>query len=402
MKIIRLALITSISLLLQAEEISISQINSNYEDIKKGKTYLKNNNINLAIAAFERVLMYDTENDTAKFYLGKIFAKQKNIKLAKQYFASIKNPTPAMQKEISEFEKKYPERHLRFDIYLKVGAKVDSNINNTTDNEEWSIIENDKKKTIYNNNDKKVGFIVNGLVVFSPVYYLKENRIINTFSVYGKNVLNNSDENIAVFSYMPSFKHKFHNINFQHSFNYNYVRYANESYLDRFELNERIDFNFLKDHTSVSNLSLFMNKYIQDDSNNYYGIAFDTSVTKHLLKNFDIGLKVGIENTIKEKEEAQNVEYTLYKAGINSRLEIFSRELKLSADYNLKKYNDINPYFQEKQTDKKIDLKFSISSKGFFIYQTEIEYINNISNLEPYSYNKWLIGFNIIKTFKGL
>jgi len=402
MKIIRLALITSISLLLQADDITVSQLYSNYEDIKKGKTYLNNNNINLAIASFERILIYDPENDTAKFYLGKIFEKQKNITLAKKYFTAIKNPTPSMQKEIDKFTEKYPDRHLRFDIYLKVGAKVDSNINNTTDNEEWSIIEDDKKKTIYNNNDKKVGFSIYGLVSFSPVYHLKENKIINTFSIYAKNVLDNSDENIAVFSYMPSFTNHLYNMNFQHSFDYNYVRYGNESYLNRFEVSEKVSFNFLKDHTSITNLSLFMNKYTQNDSNDYYGIAFDTSVIKHLLSNLDIGLKVGIENTIKDKNEAENVEYTLYKTGINSRLEIFSRELKLSADYNIKKYNDINKYFQKKQTDKKLDVKFSISSKGFFIYQTEIEYINNISNLEPYSYNKWLIGFNIIKTFKGL
>ena len=418
MEIIKIALITSLSTLMFAQSIdnnktiniennstttSFSYTQLITKDIEIGKKYLDENKINLAIASFERVLIYDSQNNTAKFYLGKIFEKQNNIKLAKKYLNSIKHPTQQMQKEIEEFMKKYPDKNLKFNIYLKVGANFDTNIDNNTDEDKWNIIQNNKTKTIYNTSNKKLGFSVYGLVSLSPVYSLKENQITNTFTIYARNVLDYADKNIAVFSYKPSFTNHIDKFILNHAFDYQYIRYANTSYLNRFEISEKVKFNFLNDHTNISKFAIFFNKYIQTHDNDYYGISLDTKVIKHLLSNLDIAINVGIEDTTKTKQTNNKLlEYTSYQSGLATDFNIFSKDIKLSVDYNLKRYKKENSYFQKTQIDKKLEYGLIVASKSFFTYQTEIKYINNISNIKPYSYNKWIVGFNIIKTFKGL
>ena len=77
--------------------------------------------------------------------------------------------------------------------------------------------------------------------------------------------------------------------------------------------------------------------------------------------------------------------------------------MELLYDYQNKKYDKENPLFQKKQTDKQTDIQAIINRKGKYItYQTKVEYVDNSSNIEPYSYKKWILSINFIKQFKGL
>ena len=193
-------------------------------DIEEGNKYLKENNINLAIAAFERVLIYEPDNTKANFALFKVYAKLKNIDLARKYIKKIKNPTPDMKKEIDAFLKKY-DRKVKFDITLLVGMNLDSNVNNDTDAEYWDIYQNNIKTTIHNYVNKKHRFSIYELISIDPVH-TKKFQIHNNLTVFNKNIINHSENDIQVVSYTPSLNHTYKNFNLKHYLNYTYTRYG--------------------------------------------------------------------------------------------------------------------------------------------------------------------------------
>jgi len=388
MRIINLSFIFILVISLQAIE------SSNYlEDIKQGKQYLKQNNINLAIAAFQRVLIYDPNNDTAKFYLGVIFAKQNDINLAKKYFSSIKNPTPTMKKKINDFLKKHSNKK---EIYLKTGVLFDSNINNTTDYDTWNIVIDNTSTTVSNSEHQTSAFSIYGIL---SINYIKP-QFLNNFFIYSKKVIDNSDKDIDVFGYNPILITNKNNFTIKHSFNYNYVQYANESYLNRFNFNEGIE-KIFNNYKNTLNLSLTSNKYIKDSDYNHYTISISNQLKKYFYNN-STQITLGLENGIEEKNTNKNISYTSFKTAIDYKTIISKKTLDFIVNYDIKRYKDKNIYFQKKQIDNKFDCKLFITTQGSIKYQTKIEYINNDSNIKPYSYDKWIIDLGIIKNFKGL
>ena len=371
-------------------------------DIEAGNKYLKENNINLAIAAFERVLMYEPNNEKANFALFKIYAKLKNIDLAKKYIKKIKNPTPDMKKEIDAFLKKY-DRRVKFDITLLVGMNLDSNLNNDTDANSWNIYQNNTSKTIHNYSDKEYGFSVYELVSIDPVY-TKEFQIHNNLTVFNKNIISHSENDIQVISYTPSLNHTYKNLNLKHYLNYTYTRYGGEDYTHKFGIGEEVNFGFLDSYTNTTNLSFNYIHYLTSNINNdnYYLLNLSSKLNKN-IKTLNLFTNLSLEGTKKTKSSQNATQYKLATLGIGLNWQISKYIINLNTNYTLKKYLDENLLFQKYEFDKKIDSEISFIKKGKYLdYQTKLEVINNISNIEPYSYNKWILSVNIIKQFKGL
>jgi hypothetical protein len=365
-------------------------------DFEIAKKYLKEN-INLAIAALERILIYQPDNDKAKFELFKIYKRLNNMKLAQKYLSEIKHPTPEMQKEIDKFQTK-----LKFDLTLLVGASLDSNINNDTDATSWNIYQNNTKKTIYNNKDKQFGFAIYELLKIDPVY-TKEFEIHNSLTLFNKNNVANNNQDIQVISYTPSINHTYKQFNLKHYLNYTYVRYGNDDYNHKFGIGENIQFDF-RDYTSISDIKIDYTHYLLSTINNddYYALTLSSKLIKH-IKSINLFANINLKGTKKSKSSDNATQYK--QAGIGAGIDwsISKYILNLQTNYTIKKYIDENLLFKTYQFDKKLDSELSILKKGKYLdYQTKLEIINNQSNIKPYSYNKWILSINIIKQFKGL
>jgi len=398
MKVLKKLLLVSIGSLLIASEYNPSL------DLDSAKKYINNKNYNLAIAACDRVLMNDPNNDQANFYLAKIYWAQKDEKLAKLYFKKIKTPTPQMKQEIDKFYSLYPQRKIKFDLNFMVGMNVDSNIYNDTDAEYWDIYVDGDKKTIHHYKDKKYAFSGYELLTFDPVYKYKNYKIHNNFVIYNKNVIDHTENNIQLFSYSPFLTQKIDKFNLKHFLKYSYIRYGDEDYIQKFGIGENIKFNFLKDHTNETKLYFGYNHYLNSAELNedYFQFNLNSKVTKHLNKYLDLALGVGYENHTDKNKNDNATEYDKYQTNFKTNLKLFSYMIDLGVDYEYKKYKDKNELFQKTQIDKNLHYQLAFNRYGFLTYQTKFEYIKNISNIEPYSYNKWVISINLIKTFKGL
>jgi len=364
------------------------------EDIQKGKEYLKQNNTNLAIAAFERVLIYEPQNDEVKLYLAKIFAKT-NPKLARKYLNSIKKTDDKTKKKIEKI-KQQTKGEFKLDVFVKVGAVVDTNINNDTYNKSWLINSN----VVYQNSHQTAALGIYELLSVSPTYTIYETPITNTITLYNKNVIKHSDKNLQLLNYTPSITQQFSIFNFRHHIGFDYIRYGGEHYLNRISLGETLNFKFLTYNKNTTNLKYTINQYAKDDKQNYKAIDINSKLSSQ-FKVLNLSANVGYKLASSDKNYILNDYHTL-QMGLASKINISKYEVALNLTRKIKKYDDTNPLFNKKQEDHTMSYKASFNTKGYFIYQTQIEYINNNSNIKPYSYDKWLISVNLIKTFKGL
>jgi tetratricopeptide (TPR) repeat protein len=362
-------------------------------ELLRANNYVKAEEYKLAIAALERALILDPNSDQAKFGLAKIYLKMGNKKRANLYFSQIKNPTPEMQKEINNFFNK-----LYLNVYLLVGASGDSNVENLTDNDRWKI----DNQTYFNNDEKKFAFSVYEYVSIEPIY---KDRFEwhNNFSVYNKNVINNSEKDIQVFSYTPYLRDNIKDIQIDYKVNYSYLRYGNNEYANRFSINPQIEFDFLKDHTNITNFILEYNHYLKaTNGDDYFLVNFNSKVIKHLYF-LDVGVKAEYENSFKKNSSTKTDEYQKYGGEIGFYIPIFNRRLNLETTYFAQNYKDEDKVFHKKEEVKEFSGSIELLKKGRFLdYATKVEYINHHSNIEPYSYNKYIISINFIKQFKGL
>jgi len=415
MKVLAKIALVSMATFLMANE-------TNYDpsiDLQEGKNYLKQHNENLAIAAFDRILMYQPNNNTAKLYLAKAFIQLGKIDVAKDYLKQIKNPSKEIQEEINKIYQKYPDRKVKFDLTLLVGMNFDPNINNDTDANSWDIYLpnnqtnqlnnqtniNNQLTTIDNSGtEKQFAFSVYELLTIDPVYNDKF-TLHNGFTIYNKNVINHSDKDIQLIDYKPSLYSEFKDINFKHSLEYRYTRYGNDDYTNYFGVGENIKFNFLENYTNTANISFGFNHYLSRtiEASDYYLFKLDNKLERHFKHKINLYLNLGMENTKKTKTSTNVTEYNAYKIGLGTNASYSSYLVDLKSNLTFKNYTDENIYFLKNEKDKKIETTLSLFKKGkFFTYQTKFDLINNISNIAPYEYNKWLLSINIIKKFKGL
>ena len=363
---------------------NITKKNNKYSpqnDIQKGKQYLKENKLNLAIASFEKVLMYQPHNETANLYLSKIFS---NIdpKLANHYLKNIKKPI----------------KH--YSVLTMFGIGYDNNINNDSTTTKWDVYVDGEKKTITHTPKKDDAISIYEFIKINPKTSLFNTKIINNLSLYNKNVINYHDKNIQVFSYSPTILNK----NKKYYFKYIYVRYSDDSYLNKFRFGETIYTKYNKNQF-INKFMLTYNNYLADGkvSKDYLDYRLD-SLFSHKHNSF-------LFSTITSGELAKRVggnkadEFGKFKIGGGINYSINSYKFGTKIAYSYKRYEQTNQTFQKKQTDQKTVSTFIIEKKiktfnHNFNIQTKIKYTDNKSNIKAYSYNKFQVSFNIIKKFK--
>jgi len=376
-------------------------------DIESVKNYLDKNETNLAIASLEQILMFNEKDDKANFYMGKIFVEKGNIKLAKLYFRKIVNPDKEMKLYLDNFYKLYPDNHLSFKFYFKVGVKFDSNINNDSSESGWTIIdENGDKKDIQHDSDKTLGVAVYELFSFIPIYDIEIGDIVNKFTIYNRNIIMNSDLDVQIFEYSPSFRQKYNNIDLQHFLIYDYIRYGNDEYMNSFKIGENIEFDFFETFNNYTTFFIGYNKSLLSNSksDNYYEAVFKTAVTKHLLDN-RVNVKVGAggADTFTQKSDTNAISYYRFNYNVGVDFLVLNRKIDLRTDVTFTNYKKGNNYFDKKEKDREYHYIIAMDSKKSygFISRTKLEYVNHISNLEPYKYKKFLVSIEFIKKFKG-
>jgi len=352
-------------------------------DIQKGKKYLSENKLNLAIAYFEKVIMHEPHNETANLYLSKIFS---NIdpKLANHYLKNIKKP-------IEDYS-----------IITMVGVNYDTNINNDSDATKWDVYVDGEKKTVTHTPKKDDAFSIYEFLKINPITNINDIKIINNIALYNKNVINYHDKNIQVFSYSPTIK----SLNKEYYFKYIYVRYSDESYLNKFRFGENRYYKFNKNKLTNKYMITY-NNYLADGkvSKDYLDYRID-SLFSHKHNNF-------LFSTLLSGELAKRVggnkadEFGKYQIGGGMKYSLHSWVFGTKIAYSHKRYEQTNPTFNKKQTDQKTISEISVLKKvkSFnhnFSIQAKVKYIDNNSNIDAYSYNKFLISLDIIKKFKVL
>ena len=351
------------------------------DDIIKGKKYLKEGKLNLAIASFEKVIIHQPHNKTANLYLSKIFS---NIdpKLSNHYIKNIKKPIKS------------------YSILTMVGINYDTNINNDSDATKWDVYVDGEKKTVTHTPKKDDAFSIYEFLKINPKSSLFNTRITNNLVLYNKNVINYHDKNIQVFSYAPTIKYN----NKKSYFKYIYVRYSDDSYLNKFRIATNIYNKFQKSKLTTKYLITY-NNYLADSkvSKDYVDYRID-AILSHKFDNllFSNMLSGELGKRIGGNKADEFGKYQLYTS-LKYSLDTYTFGTKFA--YSYKRYEKTNPTFNKKQTDQKTIAEIMMVKKiktfnHNFSIQTKAKYIDNHSNINAYSYNKFQISIDIIKKFK--
>ena len=346
-----------------------------------------------AIGAFERILFYKPNNEVANLELAKIYFDLKQFDESLYYVKNILNHSknPKFLKEANIYLHKIEiEKHKNIlNIIGIVGIGYDSNINNNSNND--ILVNNTTIK------QKKEGkFFGIETAIIDDTYRYQNFDIQNNILIYNKNVLNNPANNLSLLEYKPSIKYKNTNTGLIGS----YLRYSNHSYMEKFGVFSQIKIKSHKFEFQYYQKQFLQKKYsFRDASHIMTNDVISYKKNNHYLYST---IQIDVESAKKGSTSSSDYDSLLLKLKDNY---IFSNKFILTPiiSYDFTYYPVKNALFNKDQKDNNFDFQLQTLTKfKKFDIQTNLEYTKNISNINLYEYDKWILSVNIIKQFKGL
>jgi len=359
---------------------------------------------NEAIAAYERILLYKPDSLRAKLEMGRIYFILKQYNVSKQYFNEALKETENknVKKHIKVFLeriKKAEQTHF-LNLVGMFGLGYDSNINNLTDENNYIIYFNNTPIDVNNSGKKTGAFSIQEALIVKDKYKFDNFSINNDFMIFNSNMLNHSDKDLQLFEYNPSLNYK----NTKTALKYDYIYSGGEPYISQTGIELSLYNSFV--HLSNNlNIGFSYKNYLLQKNDKRDSLNYSISDTiKKIANNKLYYLSLNFHQERKTKGKLTTVDNNSigFVVGENYK---FSPTFNINPSFGYTKtlYNDKDAFFQKKREDKKmvIGLKMNNNFNSFGV-QTNIQYLKNNSNIEPYKYNKWLMNLSFIKQFKGL
>lgn len=222
-------------------------------------------------------------------------------------------------------------------------------------------------------------------------------NIINSFSIYGKEYLNQTIENMKVLSYKPSILYKdTKNNNF----------YSLDLGISRMDKKSNEDFNSYGISPSFFNKKYFLSLdyqrliYLSDVNKNKNFNTYGFLLKYNILKNLNVYTQVyKYKKLNSNRTDIDRLSSTL---GATYFYKIDKKNiLKGNFEFSLSKYKDFNEFFLKKREDKNyfLSLDYLYRIDDLTSIMLSSSYSRNNSNQSPYIYEVLEGKINFIKTF---
>jgi tetratricopeptide (TPR) repeat protein len=362
-----------------------------------------------AIGAYERILIQKPKSAKIRLALANIYMKlgiwpQALSELNK----ALKYKLPkALQIKIEDTIEilRNREKEALHSFYALVGMMYDSNINNTSNINSFSIYSPDFNTSLdINQNTKEQGAtIVQLLGVYNNKYKIKENIVLDsTLNVYQQQYLNHKNKDIQLISLniKPTYFSKAYTVSLALGYDKFYL--GHEQYQDNFFITPQIMFA-LNQRTFLATALQYGNVNYQQNRLRDYGSYTFQNKLKYISDIFGLlqwDMDIGKDN--ETNEQRTDVDKWYYDTKVSNSFPLLNAyKLNSALSYKMTKYTDKDVNFLSKREDKKYQVSFGVQKElnKTMTLTVGADYIKNDSNHEPFSYDKYVLKTNLFVKF---
>lgn len=373
-------------------------------DFYLARCYYETGQYEKALIVYERIQINEPDNKRVKLEIAQTYMMLDSYETAKVGFQEllddssipdvVKSNIETRLKQINEKDKKH-----FFASTLMFGWGEDSNINNTTNSDNFNINVSNLGLININSDEKIKSTFYETAALFNHMYKFEDNLFFkNGLTFYKQDFTKDDTKQLDVISLNTSTILKDDNIAYSATFGLDNVLYGDNHYLNNYIFTPKISYILNPSTIYETNLKFLNKKFVNldDVGNNSWVYEYQN---KFILQTqtygiFDFALGLGRENP------EEDIRYDVSKEYINISMgNIYqindSYMINSNVGFTNSNYRDLNPLFEEKRKDDIYNFMLNLSyaySKDTIVALI-YNYINQNSNQVPTDYDK-----NILKT----
>lgn len=362
----------------------------------------------IALSAYERILISKPDNLRTRLESARTLFHLKNFKDSKKEFAVIaklelsKNVRANVERYLGLLEKLTQKKSLS-GMFMG-GFSYDSNANNgALENSYYLPIINDTLASTVGNSDTahQEVFMLNHIISLgeSEKFTLK-----NSLMMFAKTMTDQSDKNVVLTGWTPSISYKAKSVSAELALGYNTMWFGSDSYLSTLMFNPK--FNYIVNKTLSFSAQYRWQRKKNEVSTNSQRDSNVKGASIIMIKKLPYGMGLSVsygldkERRIRGARTDVNQDILSYSLGINKA---WSKTLSLNVGYNFRnpQYTEIDKSFFTKREDrsKTYSIGFTKKLEKTLVVNGKYARVKNLSNQGPFSYEKDIVGLNIIKLF---
>lgn len=356
----------------------------------------------IALGSYEKILLQEPDNLRVKLEIAQCYFRLNKFDKAKEQFNEVlKHDIPQNVREnikagIASIDKKNKKNF--FQAALVFGLLYDSNIDNNADAEDYSIYVDGLGTLDLSNDGKKRNDKASQLIgVLNHTYKFDSNKAIeNRFTAFTQNYSKHAGKDISVISIESAPAYYTRDYKAALAFGYDHVQLGHKDYLKNYSVTARLNKKINDTLNYQGYFKLNKKDFAKEDNkdkNSYTAELFNSLSCQS--KDYGINtlsLTLGKDDSRQGSRTDVNKNYYTLSASNSYSI---SKTLILNSSLSYKEmgYKDEDINFLSKRED--INIVYSIgilkSINKNISAGTNIQYIDNQSNHEPFEYDKYLV-----------
>jgi len=367
-----------------------------------------------SILAYERFLFIKPNNNRVKLEMARAYFMIASYKESKKILLEIKNNNklPKVTSDIIDsyllsINSKIKKNSING--ILMIGALYDSNINNRSSHDTFNDIYFPAADTyidVTNSTQDASNWYNQEIALVNHRYKISDNKVFkNDFLIFNRESFNSAhdDTKLTLVSYNPALSIKYNEkFAIDYSLYADYLSYGGKTKLKTFALFPKFQYLY-NSKNKLSGYLKYQNKSDQQDkTQDKKFLEARLNLKKSFTKTIDFTTRVTITDEKAKDSTQTGIDYTKVKGYIALNYKYSPNILFTPAlSYSISKYDDIDPNYliKEKNKEVKAILTSTYIYSPQWIFQNNIDYTRQKSNIELNEYNKYTFAFNIIRTF---
>lgn len=361
----------------------------------------------VALSVFERILIAHPNNLRTRLESARTLFHLKSFKDSKKEFASIaklelsNNVRANVERYLALLEKLTQKKTLT-GMFMG-GVSYDSNANNGALQSSYFLpLINDTLPGTAKESDTAHQEVV----MLNHIYALGSSQFAlkNSVMAFAKTMTDQTDKNVVLVGWTPSLMYKKKNLSAELGFGYNTMWFGSDSYLSTLTFNPK--FNYVLNKTLSLNGQYRWQKKENEIATNSQRDSTVSGMRIGLNKKFPYGMSVSanygfdIERRIRGARTDVNQDIRTLTVAMTKS---WDKTLSFNLGYNFRNpmYKEIDQSFFTKREDESstYSLGFTKKLQKTLIVNGKYSKVKNLSNQGPFSYEKDMVGLNIIKLF---
>lgn len=385
---------------------NLDNIEVNYY-LAKSASKLKKYNI--AVSAYERILILKPNSpkirlELANSYMQMAVWSQALIELNRVLESKL--PKQIEEKVNSTIEiLKNKEKTAIHNIYALLGIMYDSNINNISDISSFSIYSPSTDSTfeVNQNSEKESSTIYQFLGIYNNKYKIDTNFILDsTVNIFNQKYINHKEKDIHLLSLStkPTYFSKAYKTSLAFTFDKFYL--GHEKYQQNYYIKPEYTRSLNKLTLFSTALNLGSVNYEKLVNRDYKTVNFQNSL-RYISRRFGLfKLDLNLGRDFESDDVRTDVDKKYFESALSNSIKVFTDyNLSSKLSYKQTNYSDKDVNFLSNREDNRTTLSLSLQKEltKNVTLSFGYSYIENKSNHEPSSYDKYILKSNLFIKF---